>query len=487
MKLRVKISLIFLLLLGAVLRLIPYFLNHSLSLDEASLAVNITDRGFLGLLHPLIYQQVAPVLFLWIEKATILLLGNSEQSLRLQPLLCGLLCLPLIYRLTKTLSGNITAGLIALFLFATSTVLIDYANEVKQYEGDVFCALCLLNLVFDASFTANNKRFIVLALAGSVSFFLSNVTVLVVFSICIYYLFTYRVTVFKKPLLLLMFACWGISFMVYYLLFISHHPLRAFMVNYWQFAFMPLHVFSAGYWVWMYGKFLSLFKFYSLPFLAVFILSAILFIVKRQWLFLFLLLFPLALHFMVSGLKLYPYETRLMLYLMAFITPVIAIGIVELIPVFTRLITGYGTAVLLMLLVYSLIAQLVNTHYPFSKEEIKQSIDCINLNKVSGQKIYVYEGANHAANYYLRLQRISPKENLIWGTANWNGNKNENCYNDICKLNGYVWLLFSSVYPADESCIINRITQSHIPILKTFKNNGSSAYLIILNGSTHPE
>ncbi len=471
-----------LLLLGIVLRLIPYYLNRSLFWDEVSIALNITDRNFAGLLQPLDYQQAAPVFFLFIEKVNIILFGNSEFSLRLFPLICGLLSLPLIYRLTREISGISVTALLALFLFATSPVLIDYSNQTKQYESDVFCALCLLNLVFNPAFLANeNKRYILLAVVGTVLIFMSNVAILVLFTIGVYYLLKYRVSIFRKWLLLIAFACWTISFLVYYRFFIYHNPLRDWMLWWWEGNFMPFQIFSTGFWVWMYEKFLSVFKFYSFPFSAVFLLSIPIFIVKKQRLFLFLLLFPLAVHFILSGFKQYPFEVRLILYLIAFITPALSIGIVELVQLLRKRITIYGVAILLMLLVYSIIAQLVNTHYPFWKEEITRSIDFINSNKSAGQKIYVYSGAETAAGYYARVNRIPFKQDLVWGTLNLNGDKNENCFDEINKLKGEVWVLFSSVQPIDETYIINRINRDHIPILKTFKTIGSSAYLVKIN------
>jgi 4-amino-4-deoxy-L-arabinose transferase-like glycosyltransferase len=472
-----------LLLVGIVLRLIPYLLDRSLFIDEASIALNVTNRSFAGLLHTLDYGQIAPLLFLFIEKATIILFGNSEQSLRLLPLICGLLSLPLIYRLTKYLTGNNIAALIALLLFATSPALIDYSNQVKQYEGDVFCALCLLTLVFSPSFSQHEtKRYILLAIVGSVLVFMSNVIVLVMFTVGVYYLLKYGRAIFSKRLLLAAFACWEISFLVYYVFFIYHNPLRVYMVLVWQPYFMPVQIFSASFWVWMYKATLSVFKFYSLPFLIFFLFSVVIFVVKKQRLYLFLLLFPLTVHFILSAFKIYPFETRLILYLIVFITPAIAIGIVEMANLLKR-IAIYPVVTLFMLVVYSVIAQLVNTNYPFYKEEIKGSIDFINADRSAGQKVYVYYGANRALNYYLKVKPVSFYNDMVWGTDDWKGENKDNCFNDLNKLNGEVWLLFSHVYPGDDDYTVKRLVQAHDSVLKSYKTIGSSAYLVKINST----
>ena len=73
-------------LIGAIVRLTQYFANRSLWLDEAMLANNIVPRSFSDLARALDHGQVAPIGFLWIEKALVSILGNNEFALRLFPL-----------------------------------------------------------------------------------------------------------------------------------------------------------------------------------------------------------------------------------------------------------------------------------------------------------------------------------------------------------------------------------------------------------------
>ncbi len=99
-----------LLLIGVLLRVLRYFANRPLWLDEAALANNIRERTFAGLTRPLDWGQGAPIGFLWLEKSVCNLLGTSEYSLRLVPLIAGLLCLPLFYLVCKRLFGVMTAN-----------------------------------------------------------------------------------------------------------------------------------------------------------------------------------------------------------------------------------------------------------------------------------------------------------------------------------------------------------------------------------------
>src|SRR5579871_3439551 len=76
-----------LLALGIVCRLHVYFLSFPLWRDEAALALNFSQRDFRGLVQMLDNFQIAPLLFLWTEKAVYQFLGGSAELLRLVPML----------------------------------------------------------------------------------------------------------------------------------------------------------------------------------------------------------------------------------------------------------------------------------------------------------------------------------------------------------------------------------------------------------------
>ncbi len=491
MKFPVKPVYYTLLLLGIVLQLIPYFINRSLWLDESLLALNVDSRSYAELLKPLAYWQVVPVLFLFIEKTNIILFSDCEYSLRLFPLICGLLSLPLAYRFTKAISGNTAAALLSLFLLATNPLFISYSTEVRQYEGDVFSTLCLFTLLFDASLSGKeNKRFILLAIAGSVLIFLSHIVILELFTIGVYFLFTYRLTIFRKRWLIVMFICWTMTFAIDYFGFIRDNPSQSFMLASWQQDFMP---FTSNIWVWMYGKILPDLGFYSLAFLAAFILSITIFIVKRQWLLLYILLFPLALILIISGFQMYPFEMRHILYLSAFIIPAISIGLIEWVQAVKEQITKYVVAtVLIMATVELSILQLVNTQYPFgriwhSPEDIKKSIAYIASNISKGQKVYVYFGARPALTYYIKTGHVPFKDDVIYESIYWNDiPPDETFHHEISKTSGEVWVLFSHVYPehaGDEAYTMQQLLNDHDVILKGIQTDGSAAYLVQINST----
>lgn len=134
--------------LGVLARCVRYFLNFPLWEDECFLCVNFIDRGYLELLQPLQYHQVAPPLFLWAELTAVKLFGFSEWSLRLFPFLCSMASLFLFWRL----AGRLVRGPALLFAVATFAAAypgIRYAAEAKQYASDLFVALILFSLAVE--------------------------------------------------------------------------------------------------------------------------------------------------------------------------------------------------------------------------------------------------------------------------------------------------------------------------------------------------
>ncbi len=133
------------LVLGVAVRLIRYLLRFPLWGDEASLAMNFLDRDYAGLMQPLDFHQVAPLLFLWIELTAVKLLGFHEWSLRLFPLLCSIAGLFLFHRLARLLLRG-TALVLAVGIFAVTYSSLRYAAEVKPYCVDLMVSTLLLLL-----------------------------------------------------------------------------------------------------------------------------------------------------------------------------------------------------------------------------------------------------------------------------------------------------------------------------------------------------
>ena len=73
--------------IGLLLPTVQFIFNRSLWADEASLALNILNASYLELLIPLESGQVAPIIFLFLEKFFSILIPNSDYGLKIVPLL----------------------------------------------------------------------------------------------------------------------------------------------------------------------------------------------------------------------------------------------------------------------------------------------------------------------------------------------------------------------------------------------------------------
>ncbi len=166
--------------LGIVIRTVRYLLDFPLWPDEAYLAHNYLDRGYLDLLRPLDYEQVAPLLYLWIQKTVVAICGFSEYSLRLYVFIGSIASLLLFRRLAgRVLQGM--ARLMAIGAFAVAYPLIRYSAEAKPYGSDMLVTLLLLTLLIEWRLGRQKSRWLwALAVAMPVAVLLSYPAMFVV-------------------------------------------------------------------------------------------------------------------------------------------------------------------------------------------------------------------------------------------------------------------------------------------------------------------
>jgi len=160
--------------LGAALRLRQYVWGRSLWVDEAFLALSIASRSFARLTEPLGWDQTAPLLFLWLERAAVTLFGVNERALRLVPLIAGLALLPAVYALGRRLLGH-RAGTVALAIAALSPSLIRYSNEADSYAFDPLVTALLALVTFEVvDDPAARRPWVLLAVGGALALVLST-------------------------------------------------------------------------------------------------------------------------------------------------------------------------------------------------------------------------------------------------------------------------------------------------------------------------
>lgn len=476
--------------LGVILRLVQYLYNRSLWYDESMLALNIVERSFLELLQPLSYKQGAPIGFLMLEKIAVQLFNGSEYALRLFPFLSGIASMVLFYGVAKDFIRS-KAVPIALCLFAISEPLIDYSSEVKQYSSDVFVVLLILYFV---ARNIQSKRLTVShiiafgALGAAVIWFshpsvfiLTGVGVsLVLFSVV-------RKDWTRIGRLSIAYSFWALSFTLCYLVSLDDLSNNKGLVDFWSSAFMPFPPSSLGDIRWFFNTFFEIFNYpvglslSGIAALAFLVGSVSIFLQKKEHFF--ILITPIPLVLLASGLHMYPFEGRLLLFLVPSLLLFIAEGAEQI-----RDKTWHNSPIIGITLIcllflkpsYSASYSLIK---PRTKEEVKPVISYLREHEQSGDVLYIYYSALPAYEFYSEILRVN-KNHYIKGVSsreNWG-----NYIDDIEKLRGNkrVWLLFSHV------CTWKGVNEEKLFLfyldrigtkMDTFKSVGASVYLYDLN------
>jgi hypothetical protein len=462
---------------GVLFSLLQFFYNRSFWWDDASLALNIIGKNYFELLKPLDYEQVAPVLFLYIEKFFSTLWPNTEYGLRIFPLLCFWASIYFFYKILKMQLHNVYAIIFALSLYIFNYTLFFYTNEVKQYISDVLVLIIIFYFILKNYKTTRNKYY-VLGIAGVIAIFGSNVAPIIL-STCGLYLLYDQIYVRKNKKmgpLFVIFSVWLFFFLLYYIFFVHNHPLREFMVRYWlgygAFPTKGICIFFIGRAIMINGMLSSEVSGF---FLIVFLIAGFITLIKNKKTdAIILTCIPVTLHTLLSIFHLYPFDTRLILYTLPCIILIYSFGLDFILKiVFSRLKIERCRLLAVIIPLPFLLVFLFGKHpVKVNYAEIKPSLRYIQENITEGENIYVSWAASRAFKYYKEIGFIKMDTLPIEGE--WDKSKEE--VEKLRKIGGRSWILFTNIYQQYESAIINEL-ESVAHKEKEFKTIGSSVYL----------
>lgn len=317
---------LFFLITGMAPRLLLFFHNRSMWNDEVGLALNLIERSAAGLLEPLDYGQAAPVGFLLVSKGLVSLFGAHDMVFRLQPLLYGLLSLPLFWLLARRVCGRFVWP--CSMLFALSEFAQYYSVEFKPYAADVFFQILILHGLFrilDRKKGITSANGLALALAGGVAAWFSFAVIFqlaasgLILLLCTW---LYSPQEEKRARLARVFGigvCWLLSFSVHYFCFAIHSRHPGFL-EYWGKNFAPIPPVSPQDLVW-YVKAVAGLLHIPLGFegvvrilpLAVLVTGGVA-AVRKEPVRALHLVSPLVLCLIASALHAYPFSRRMLLF-----------------------------------------------------------------------------------------------------------------------------------------------------------------------------
>ncbi|KPK77942.1 MAG: hypothetical protein AMJ79_01490 [Phycisphaerae bacterium SM23_30] len=445
---------------GIVVRLVQFFSHRSLWVDEAMLALNIVNKSYSELWHTLDYLQIAPLAFLTVEKFSVQMFGNSEYSLRLFPLLAGIASIFLFLKLARLILDN-KAVPAALALFVASEFLIYYSSEVKQYSCDV--AITLLLLLSAVKLVSSKWSFLNLtlfSLAGALLIWFSHPSVFVLAGIGVH--LTGKYLIKKKwsqiGILICVFSLWSVSFAVNYSFVCNNENVetqRKLLV--WEDSFMPLPPGSISDIFWYYKAFKNAFSDPArlgssvMVVIVAFVVGFYSFLVKKKDVF-WALVLPVIFAMSASGLHLFPFKGRVLL----FIVPMMILGIGEGIEIVRQKLwlnaPLAGICFVLLIVFFPIVTAGKLIFKPITRDEIKPMMSYLKDHRHKEDVIYVYRGAIPAYQYYARRYGLDQVD-YIQGTNSVELRNNRKIYkyynlaDQIDTLRGQkrVWFLFTNV------------------------------------------
>ena len=483
--------------LGTVLRLRQYLADRSLWYDEANLALNLVNRTFSGLTRPLAYEQGAPIVFLFIEKSILVLLGNKDYLLRLFPLLSGLLALYLIYLIALQYFG--TTGLFAVLLFAISWQLIYYSSELKQYSSDAMIALLLIYLALRC--LKDNVRaadFLLLGVTGLIAIWTSHPSIFILAGIGLTLALDKlnRKACTSLAWTLGLGVLWIAALAAVYFVSLQYLTANTVLQNYWRRGFMPLPPWSN--FNWFAKTYLLLldaslgfdFRYLTIISSALALIGGVSLLYRNRYIALILIL-PFGWTLTASALQKYPLDDRLMLFLAPLFILVMSEGL-SWIYLFIRRWNGtiavviFGCIALLTLWALADNA-LQNFLAPSMGEDIKPVLQYVAENRSPNDIVYVFHGARPSFNYYAPFYGLDTG-NVISDTDPPRAQALQQFYNQVNQLKGNnrVWIIFSHIVDCSgctgnkEAFYVNYLNQFGQGENR-FQAQGANVYLYDLN------
>ncbi|RDV14205.1 hypothetical protein DXT99_15545 [Pontibacter diazotrophicus] len=463
---------------GVFFRLFHFLDNRSLYVDEIFLATSLVKMNFWELTAPMLeYEQKAPLGFLWMERLMVLLFGTGEMALRLFPLICGVASLFLFLPVARYFLKPVGV-VVAIGVLAAAPPLVYHAVEVKQYSTEMFATVVALYLYIRFHKKMALPSLLLWGLSGAVILWFSFSSIFILagmaFGVCLHYLL-------KKEWRHLFrsinpFSMWLVSFAATYFLFTHKHGDSEWLLHWFRTrdSFMPLPPTSLSELSWFFKKIFSVLHYplglswldlspsanpivriiarMSLLPLAVLAVGFAVFYRKDRKHFM-VLVFPVLLVLIASGLELYPFMDRLVVFLAPVLILILALGCEKLSVFFFK--TARGRFILPALLLLGPLAnsshQIINRDVfgDYKKSYQRETLSYIDDRFQEGDAVYIYWNDLVGYRYYkamrgFRFEAVEGKDYRY--VAKDEADYYRRLSADFEKLSGNkrVWLVYSN-------------------------------------------
>jgi len=450
---RARSILLWLMVIGAALRILRYLANRSLWLDEAYLADSVLTFSFKQLLtRPLLYWQAAPPGFLMLQKSAVTLLGTGEYALRLVPLLAGLTSLPLFYGIIRRCLGP-TACVIAMLLFIVLDPLVYYSAESKQYGLDVMFSLAIVwSAMRLRDEPLSGGRVIAMAGIGILGIGCSHPSVFVLAAAGLALIWEFRRSELRNRLIVIIILWVGL-FAAEYFLFLRPLTHHSGLAAYWAGDYMPYQCLAAIKWlgIELYGLYHGYATMW-LPMVDAAILATLLGIIRfwrRDRAMLAMLMLPLIFTLAAAAVHAYPFGSRLVLFLVPALVVLIGAGGAMIWESFVPGRRIIPSLILASIILPTAARAVYYVLIPAKREEIRPMLEYVREHKKSGDVLYLFHISEIPFRYY--QDRFGLEENrggladMTW-IFGQSGDSDVSVYRaDLARLRGKgrVWVLIT--------------------------------------------
>ncbi|GAB2712306.1 hypothetical protein GCM10011495_06360 [Hymenobacter frigidus] len=476
-----SMAIIVVVFIGVFFRVFHFFHNRSLFIDELFLDINLIKLSFWELVAgAFMYEQKAPIGYLWVVKLCVLLLGKQEEALRLFSLLCGIGALGYFVPVARFFMKS-WGVVVAVAIMALSAPCIYHASEAKQYSTELFAAVLALLFYTRYSAARHVGSFVVWGLLGALllAFSFSVIFVLVgmAFVVCINLALKKQWN--RLLLALVAFSIWAVGFALQYYFFISKYPESAWLVYFFKKendAFMPISGSVLLTLKWLAGKFYFLFLdplglllnldgrlqalgdtnwkfFYKMGwFPAGITLWGLLVMLKKQQLMFALLLLPVVMALAASAINAYPFFERFTLVFAPGFILIAAYGLEKILLFYGDKIRVVLPALLLLLLpsLVNSVRQVITPSLLMNTEFNREVMLFVNENYREGDVVYVFWNMRQAYEFYKESYNL--KYTAIEGSKVKNTARNKEEYlrrlqPDFAQFRGKkrLWFIYNDI------------------------------------------
>lgn len=474
-------------LLGISFAVATYLADRGLWLDEASLGLNILERGHAALLRPLDYGQAAPLLYLQVVKVCAEIFGPSSLSMRLPSLLAFLLSVILFSGILRMTLQTPAARIVAMALFCFNLMLLRYSGELKQYMTETLVCLLVthLTLLFHREGGARTWPLLV---AGLMGILLSHTAAMVLAMSGSMMLLQWRldgdVRVLRSALACGL--CWLGGLALYYLLYAKGHPGQSYLMYYWERAggFGPADPFGEASLDYL-GRKLELMRnvknIFHMPdrwanlSLLLVPLAVWLFGTERKNRRLLLLPIPLVLHLLLSYLRIYPFDIRLTIYLLPLGMLAASFGLDRIL-----LWCGLGGQVAALVAMIACLWQAENFRrgqLPIRSEELKPVVQEVERRIRPGEALWLNPDARYAFRFYRATGSYDFAGNEVTvGSDTFSGGAAYDA--QVSALRTDTWMVLTHLQVSDVRGLLSGLSRRGYAVTDSVKAHGAYAYRV---------